>query len=384
MSPSSAPNRPHRKPDAKTHHSKTACLPQPLSASDKSRRHFFGEVAWLSLAAMTVGILLFIVGRPSTEAAANGAVSTTMPAAVLLPPHDMLDAGRWQAAWEAIDAALAGDMLTTFAEQTLGEPLPDGGLRMHEIRPAADTGYMRHGTLLGTVPIDLIRRFQAAAVTQDADSRIETLAALADVTQGPLRARALLGMAQTHLRRTGPDATRQAWTLAQAVLDLPDIPPPLRSDALLLQARAAEHSGSSGGALDALHKALAADPYHYNARVELLRRLASEPLPNADEPCLARLVEIMEQVKWIGVLAEDVGQFEVLARTIERSPNAASSVPAFLTGFTAFLAEDHRRAKPWLQQAKRAARSLPPVCEARLREKIDWMSASIPAGGPTP
>jgi tetratricopeptide (TPR) repeat protein len=286
---------------------------------------------------------------------------------------------RWDALWADLETAMDASLMQTLSRQVLGEPLPPGGLAGRGIRPAGDTWHMRHPAGFPMPSQALHRRFQAASLSNDPEQRVRLLQGIVSETGGMLAYRAWLEIARIRLR--GGNAQRQQARVAiNAALRQPDVMAAPRGDALYLRGYLALEERQFRPALTDLRKAVALDAYHFDARAALARALYAAA-PRQRGECLSLATEMIEQVQWLGVLAEDRGQFVDLAQAFGQLSGGEPAFKAFLVAVAAFLGGEQSMlvtAEPALADS---AASLPGRCRTALLDKARWMLAQTQHGG---
>jgi len=272
---------------------------------------------------------------------------------------------------EALDDA---DLMSALQRQTRDAD-PDRERSEAAKHPAGDSFFMRYSYGFPRVSDDIKRRFQAVAISNDPDHRLALLAPLEHHSSPPVRYRALLEMARTGLRSRPDSPDEASLELLRRALQQPTTPVAMKADAWFLLGMAQHHRGETLAALTSLDQAIELDPYYFDARVTRLEALqtalvAGRRLGGTRDQCLARLADLLDDIKWIGVLAENRRQFLDLAGQLDTISGRGYAVKPFLIAIARLLGGDPGAAVDGFDRALAADKRLPQGCHGRLLHEI--------------
>lgn len=244
-----------------------------------------------------------------------------------------------------------------------------------------DTCGMRRPGLYRRVDDRLDRRFTLAVVVQDPDARLRLLdAVLSDSGQLPVAVRLRVDLERV---RTLLRAGRLAEA-GQVLADMPsepseELPPPCVSDVNFYRGLVAMSEGRTDEALSALGRAVAQDPFSFQARVAHLEALYLRQLRGfrSNAECADTAAAFVEGLHQLVPQLEDPRQLLDFADALARAgsprtkPARLAIAYAYLAGGHGALAEAHARAGLRLHSA------LPRTCSRLLDEEFERMIARI-------
>jgi tetratricopeptide (TPR) repeat protein len=182
-------------------------------------------------------------------------------------------------------------------------------------------------------------------------------------------------MARTGLRSRPDSPDEASLELLRRALQQPTTPVAMKADAWFLLGMAQHHRGETLAALTSLDQAIELDPYYFDARVTRLEALqtalvAGRRLGGTRDQCLARLADLLDDIKWIGVLAENRRQFLDLAGQLDTISGRGYAVKPFLIAIARLLGGDPGAAVDGFDRALAADKRLPQGCHGRLLHEI--------------